>query len=303
MQILPLGTCAANRNPYQLFSSYLLEIITDVQKIQILMDLGNKRAADLKYINPDQLKVIFISHQHLDHSLYIGKLIRKLSKLKRKEPLKIIANSITCKVIEKLIKLKNWFKIPSFVELIPSEFKENHRELEKYQDQENINQVNSLEPLIFQMKNDIQFKLSIKITHTIHIKDSVAFRLGLEMVDSTSTVLKKNELVYSPDTKYDSDNLIPFAKDVDYWLLDTTFHKDYIIQEVAGGKNDPHHSSPEHSARLCRLANVKNYVIIHYFWSRFAEKYEDAEQNLLEMAKQEYSGNIIVSKDLHPIIL
>jgi ribonuclease BN (tRNA processing enzyme) len=312
MQLLPLGTCAANRTSYQDYSGYLLKFGDATTQYQILLDCGSKRVLDFDQVDPKRLKVIILSHSHLDHTHYIGKLIQKLVSYGRVALLTIIAHPNTIKVVNKIIKLWNQRKIPEFVRFTPIKLTIHDPYLRnpKKKCQTDLTQVANLDPISFDLGNNHAIKMQISATPALHTTSSIATKLEFDFTDpQQQEQWKKVNLVYSPDTSFKSDYLVEFAQNADYWLLDTTYHRaildkayeKYLKKKWRGEIHG--HSSPEYSAMLCEKAKVKHYVIIHYFWKRFTKNFNEIEPTLLKLAGQFYHGNIIVTKELVPIEL
>ncbi|MHA1339144.1 MAG: MBL fold metallo-hydrolase [Promethearchaeota archaeon] len=359
IQLIPLGTCSANKNPFQKYSSYLIEGLFNKKTFfQIILDVGNNRAIylddnnynyplednNMRYrgiIKPDLLKAIFISHSHLDHSRYLYELLinlknyylKKSSRMPNKinltpatPKIKIILHKNAFKLYKRWKKLENLlhFKKINFTEVenanifefiypdLPLRPKKQinfgfnnfisldplYIELENCPDKSKIMQINSEDP-----KNSKKLKIEISVANAIHNPNTLAYRLNFIY---TSTIQSKNmnplfSIVYSPDTRFDSTNLVEFAKNADYWLLDTTFSNNFIEKHKNWVKLT--HSSPKFSAILCEKAQVKNYVVCHYFWKRFSSNYNNFDKFLKKEIGDSYSGNIIIAKDLKIIQL
>lgn len=284
VELLPLGTCAANLNKYQMYSAYLLNFYEHSENnierkllYQILLDVGNKRVYDSKWLDNEKLMAIFISHTHIDHTHSLGKLCAYLNKKKRTIPLTIYYPKHAEIKIKSLIRLSNFLKEPHFINFHPIE-------------------TNLANEIIFE-------KIIVNSISTIHTCPTISYKFEVP------TIKKKISCIYTPDTRYDAYNLIEFAQDADYWLLDTTFDDDFYDNIVHNPETTQHlknkfqHSSPKYSAKLCHQANVKNYIAIHYYWKRFHEKYAKVKDVIYKSAKNEFPNNIIVSEDLKSIIL
>ena len=301
--LLPLGTDAANRNKYQEFSGYLLKLQNGKNYSSILLDCGNKYCASLDIVNPENLELIILSHHHLDHTLYLGLLVKRLRKWGRKKPLSIVCHDYTWKKIKWLILLLN-FGIPSFIKhiSIPIPMSKPYLRTRKKKATTNYSRVFNLN-YQFSAEN---FVMKIKASPAIHTRGTLAYRLKIYVNSNSNRFL---DLVYCPDTSFSSDHLIEFAKNTSYWLLDSTFRREYIDHEYTKFKENKRggeisgHSCPYYSGKLCEKANASIYVIIHYFWERFAEKYKNTERNLMKRAQKSFSGALIVAKELEPILL
>ncbi|MFX0101212.1 MAG: MBL fold metallo-hydrolase [Candidatus Hodarchaeota archaeon] len=293
--LLPLGTCAGNTTVYQKHSAHLLEIQDNHKRVAILLDAGNKRVKSNRLYDIDDLELILISHDHLDHCLYIGALVQKLNFRGRRRKLKIISHVQAIKRIRVLIKIWNLGRIPRFVEFMSVDLPPR---MDATFDVPPINLGNG-------GLDEIQIEIATIMAR--HTPSTIAYRLKIKHAAIQENALL--DLVFSPDTSFKSDHLVQFAQHAGFWLLDTTFATWEIqkqIKEYTEGKRGarfPGHSSPEYSARLCERAGVQNYVMVHYFWSRFARHFKDVKGNLSILGKKCFSRNIIIATELEPIIL
>lgn len=312
LQLIPLGTCAANRTEHQDYSSYLLEVGDAMTQYQVLLDCGSKRVLNFDYIDPKKLKVVIFSHSHLDHTHYVGKFVHNLVLAGRNTPLSIIAHPDTIEVVKKLIKLFNKRKIPEFITFIPIHLfiMDPCLKKPKKKCQTDFTQVASIDPVLFNLNNNRNIQMDLSATPAWHTTSSIATKLIFKLNDpKQQTQAHTVNLVYSPDTSFKSDYLVSFARDADYWLLDTTYHRPILDKAYAKylqkkWRGEIHgHSSPEYSAMLCEQAKVKHYVVIHYFWKRFTKNFDEIRSTLRNLASQFYHGKIIVAKDLAPIDL
>ena len=143
------------------------------------------------------------------------------------------------------------------------------------------------------------FSIQVSVTNACHNADCVVYRVRFFNADSNEPLMS---FIYSPDTHYTSEYLTTaFAKDCDYWLLDTTFNNDYLERYKFDDRKP--HSCPRYSAALCEKAHVKTYLAGHYYWKRFAKHYENVEQNIKKQTENNFSGNIIVLQDKKEVVL
>jgi ribonuclease BN (tRNA processing enzyme) len=313
--LLPLGTNAGVLTaPHQQPLSYLLELkVTSNterkgnEKYQILLDVGSKYAADPRYVNPENLEAIFLSHAHLDHTRYLGSVVKLLKKHKRNRPLYVYCQAHAWNQLKWLIKLKCG-SIPNFIQYEPTSLVMDDPFLKSHTKHTttDFSQIKQLPDL--ELGN--RFKISIVVAPAKHSKNSVAYRFKIAQIhDAKQSDDEQLDFIFCPDTSYSSEHLIPFAQDTTFWLLDAGFTKEEIdrryemFQKNEKGGEIVCHSSPYYSGKLCQAANVKNYVIIHYVWTRFANNYQEFPEKVSERARQTYAGNIIVSLDLKPISL
>lgn len=272
---------------------------------QVLFDAGSRRILDEKYVRSDLLRAVFLSHAHLDHTLYLGKLIRRLKREGRETPLLVYCHENAWKSLRWWIRLF-CFRVPKFVKYMSMGLKmgDPHLKTHRKECQTDLSQSKVLKPI----KLGENLLLSIKVAPALHSSGSVVYRIKVSAVATEdSTDSQSVDFAFSPDTSYSSDHLIPFVKNVDYWLLDSAFAKEIIDERYKKFQNHERggeivcHSGPYYSGRLCELASVKNYVMIHYVWNRYAANYEDVDNAMIQRARETYGGNIIVSKDLKSI--
>lgn len=303
--LLPLGTCSADQNKYQLYSSYLLLIETMNDTYQFIFDTGSKRCCNPCWVDFNKLKIIFISHFHMDHTLYLNKLMRLLSNSTIVDPPTIFMHDLTWKILQKIIKVLdlrgNALKL---FRLHPKKIIHKNVKIEtiklpvRKSITDQFDQILELPLIPFYREEKVDFIMKISITNAMHSKECIAYRLDLFNEEGSKSVLS---FVYSPDTRYNSNYLTNFAHNIDFWLLDTTFNNDYI--EKHKNNMSKLHSSPRYSAELCEKAKSKNYLVAHYFWKRFAKSYSDASEQIKIQTENRFSGNIIVLEDLNPIVL
>ncbi len=302
--LLPLGTRAGLLTvPKARNTTYLLKIVKNSEEYQILFDVGSKRVLQNDYVDVKKLKAVFLSHAHLDHTIYLGLFIRRLKKEKRKEPLPIYCHENGWKYLKWWIRFF-CFGIPDFVKHIPLKLEIEDPHLKSYEKEckTDLSQIKELDSLGLEDGLEIE----IKVAPALHSVSSVVYRFNFFSQSMPNYFL---DFMFSPDTSYSSEHLIPFAKNAKYWLLDTSFAKEIIDERYEWFQNHKRggeivcHSGPYYSGKICQEANVKNYIMGHYVWERYTDKYENVEDALISRAREIYDGNIIVSLDLKPISL
>ena len=112
IKIIFLGTASGDFNLHRSFSTTLIETPDEI----ILVDCGSRRV--LSHVDLNKLSKIFISHPHMDHILFLGPLIYKVSRNRRVKPLQIYCPKGTKGYISFFIRLFSFFKIPRFVKFI-----------------------------------------------------------------------------------------------------------------------------------------------------------------------------------------
>lgn len=303
--LLPLGTCSADQNKYQFYSSYLLLIETFNDTYQFLFDAGSKRCCDPCWLELNKLKMIFMSHFHMDHTLYLNKLIKMLSNSTIIEPPTILMHEETWGILQKIIKVLdlkgNALKLLRFR---PKKVEHKNIKIEtiklpiRKSITEKLDQIIELPLYTFYSGDKIEFAIKVSIINALHSKECIVYRLDiLNEVDGNALL----SFMYSPDTRYNSDYLTKIAQDADFWLLDTTFNNRYVEKYLMNTRKK--HSCPKYSAQLCENAKVKNYLAGHYFWKRFAKNYSDAGEQIKIQMENRFSGNVIILEDLNPVVL
>ncbi len=240
------------------------------EAFQILLDCGSSKI--LTECDPRKVKAIFITHTHLDHIKYLPKFIRSLKASKRTEVLYIFLHSEALSVISSFVHFP-FLQIPSFVKFMP------------------------LNPGASFMFGEIKID-AVAANHPAH---SLAYKFTFQTKQAKEG---KNtmEICFCPDTSAYSDELIPFFKDADYGLIDTTFD-DIGLQKYFKRRAPITHCSPKFSGTLMKQAGVKTYVAVHYFWKRFGKIYSEAIENLRASIYEYFRGDIIITEDLKPIQL
>ncbi|MBD3187649.1 hypothetical protein GF325_12515 [Candidatus Bathyarchaeota archaeon] len=295
--LLPLGTCSGNKTPFQEFSSYLLSIGVPGHEIQFLLDAGSSRSANTKHVFARDLKMVLMSHWHLDHTRWIGTLVRNLADRGRKEPLPILCNSKTKFFLELLIRLKNKFLVPPFVLFSIDSLPRRRRGFQ------HLNGETPNRRYVFHLGTSNHCILTIKTRYAYHSKDGLAYRLNFHLSGNDGTGSRHLSVVYSPDTHYNSTHLTKFAMNADYWLLDTTYNDDLLLENIDKYGGLLTHSSATRSALLCKAARVKHYIAGHYFWKRYGSTPARARCSIERAASNIFDGTVIAPRDLHEIPL
>lgn len=208
----------------------------------------------------------------MDHTKYLPKLIRTLEKKGRKEPLQIFVHKESLKTISFMIKFP-FFKLQSFLSIKP------------------------IEPNSSFTIHGISIS-SFEADHPAH---ALALKFSFHKEKNNQNT-EKIDICFCPDTSAFSTHLIPFFKDAEYVLIDTTFDDEGLEKYIKIGAKITH-CSPKFSGPILKAANVKTYIAIHYFWKRFGKTYSEAIENLRTSIFEYFQGNIIISEDLKAIQL
>jgi len=144
-------------------------------------------------------------------------------------------------------------------------------------------------------EHDENIGISFQAANTTHPMWTVTYRFQF------TENIRKFSLVFTPDhCCNDPTPAKRFAKDADYWLLDST----YIKSNPNPGTFYPGlHSSLEYSEVLCKWAGVKTYLIGHYCWDRQAPTYVEAIKELRRYSGKIFSGNILLTEECKPFKL
>ena len=285
-------------------TTYLLKIKEEDAEHHVVFDTGSRRLLNQKYVHYDKLRAIFLSHAHLDHTVYLGLFLRKIRKSSRKEPLYIVCHENGWKSLKWWIRLFN-FRVPKFVRHVSPGLiiKKTHLKDPDKECQTDLSQIATLEPITLSEN----LVINTQVAPALHSVSSVVYRLNISHRNDESA--PHLDFMFSPDTSYTSTHLVSFAKNAAYWLLDAAFSKEEIdkryrwFEEGKKGGEVVCHSGPHYSGKICEQAEVKTYIVGHYCWDRFADDYHDAQRDIIRRVKETFSGNVVVSLDLVSIPL
>lgn len=231
---------------------------------------GNGILKQLKDANIDleNIRTIFISHNHLDHILgviwIIRILARKIFKNQISLPIYIYGNDIVIDTIEKLVEI-----------FIPNDFKSV------------INDKIILEII---NNNDEKIVLNNKIKFfDLYAKKTSQHGFIFEYE-------KNKKFCFIGDEVF-SSNCKDYIKDCEYLYADA-----YMCGEEAEKYNPiekHHHSTVKYISKIAEQMNVKNLILSHTIDNNLSNRKKEFTKD----AKLYYNGNIIVPDDLETIDL
>ena len=189
----------------------------------VLVDAGSWR---LMSFRKDILytKRIYITHNHPDHVGFIGALIRRMRRMKRTHPLKIICPTSTVQIIQQIIRIFNHNKVPNFVQ-IQSFRPDIPRTIDRLPDS----------------KTEVRAAAACHTTLTA----GYAFCQG------------DIRVIITPDTGPKCPTLLTMAQGATAWFHDSTFATGRLLSIRKG------HSTPQNAGADAARANVKTLVLIH----------------------------------------
>ena len=231
---------------------------------------GNGILKQLKQadINLENIKAIFISHNHLDHILGVIWIIRILSRKYFKNeielPIYIYGNSIVINTIEKLVEL-----------FIPSDFK---------------SVINSKIILAIINDGDKKIILGNKISFfDLHATKTLQHGFIFEYEKNKNFGFIGDE-VLSPTNKKKIRNC-------EYLYADA--YMCGIDAEIYNPIKKHHHSTVKYISQIAEQEKVKNLILSHTIDNNLLKRKKEFTKD----AKLYYNGNIIVPDDLETIML
>lgn len=169
-------------------------------------------------------KRIYITHNHPDHTAFIGALIRRMRRLGRTHPLTIFCPTNAVRRLDQFIRIFNHNEVPSFV------------------------QVRAFTPgaprTIDRLSSS---KTEVKAAAACHttLTAGYAFCQG------------DTRVIISPDTGPMCPTLLALAEGATAWFHDCTFATGRLLSIRKG------HSTPQNAGADAARANVKTLILIH----------------------------------------
>jgi ribonuclease BN (tRNA processing enzyme) len=227
-------------------------------------------------INPASIKYIFITHHHSDHNLELGPLLYNAWISGLKEPIHVYAPAGLTSLLS-FYWQSNQFDIET---RIKDEGRPDIREFVISHEYAEGNIVSHSDFEVSAMKN-------------IHPPVIESYALKFKLDNKT--------IVFSGDTAY-CQALAGFAFNADYLVHEVMYVP--AVEEMLKRRPNAaklkesilsHHTSAEDVGRIATAAKVKNLVLNHFVPS---DDTSLSEQVWLNAVKKNFSGNIIVGKDL-----
>jgi ribonuclease BN (tRNA processing enzyme) len=189
----------------------------------VLVDAGSWRLMSFRK-DVLQTKRIYVTHNHPDHTGFIGALIRRMRRLDRTRPLTIFCPTNAFRSLHHFIRIFNLNKVPSFVKIrvftpdVPR----------------TIDYLSS-------SKTEVRMASACHTTLTA----GYAFCQG------------DTRIVISPDTGPRCPTLLTLAQGANAWFHDCTFAIGRLLSIRKG------HSTPQNAGGDAARANVKTLILIH----------------------------------------
>ncbi len=231
---------------------------------------GNGILKQLKQVNIEleDIRAIFISHNHLDHILGVIWIIRILSrkyfKNEIKLPIYIYGNNVVIKTIEKLVEL-----------FIPNDF---------------VCMINKKIILEVINDNDKKIILGNKIKFfDLHATKTLQHGFIFEYEKNKNFCFVGDEVLSPINNKN--------IRKCEYLYADA-----YMCGSVAEKYNPikkHHHSTVKYISQIAEQEQVKNLILSHTIDSNLSKRKKEFTKD----AKLYYNGNVIVPDDLETIIL
>ncbi len=189
----------------------------------VLVDAGSWRIMGFR---KDVLytKRIYITHNHPDHVGFIGALIRRMRRMRRTHPLKIVCPVNTVQIIHQIIRIFNHNKIPSFVQIQPF-----------------TPDIPCVIDWLSASRTEVRAAAACHTTLTA----GYAFCQGDKRV------------IITPDTGPRCPTLLTMAQDANAWFHDSTFATGRLLSIRKG------HSTPQNAGADAARANVDALILIH----------------------------------------
>ncbi len=169
-------------------------------------------------------KRVYITHNHPDHTVFIGALIRRMRRTGRTHPLVIFCPTNTVQRLHQFIRIWNHNKIPSFVQIrafTPGKPR-------------TIDRLSS-------SKTEVKAAAACHTTLTA----GYAFCQG------------DKRIIISPDTGPKCPTLLTMAQSANAWFHDCTFATGRLLSIRKG------HSTPQNAGADAARANIQKLILIH----------------------------------------
>ena len=285
-----LGTSAqiptAKRNHFAALLTYNEE--------NILIDCGEgtQRQFRKARLNPCKVTRILLTHHHGDHVFGLPGLISTLNASEYNKELFIYGPRGIKKFLDVFLDLdfKRNFKI--IVEEVSGKFFENDK---FYLEAEKMEHGTPTNAYSFVLKDKLRIdkkklvKSGLKqgsfLNKILNGKDVVVE--GKKIKSKSLTYLEKGKKVSFVLDTLDNSRIVPFVKDSDFLVCESSFGKD-LIKEAKEKK----HLTSEQAGKIAKKAKVGKLILTH-----ISQRYEKDLKGLLSEAKKSFSS-VTISKDL-----
>ncbi|MCD1294587.1 ribonuclease Z [Methanocella sp. CWC-04] len=297
LKIIFLGTAGAVPTPKRGMPSIM--ILRNGERMLFDCGEGTQRQMMCARCGFMDISSIFITHFHADHTLGIPGLIQTMNFQGRTEPLHVYGPAFVDEYFEAL-NILGYLKT-SF-DIITHELKHGDVIEKSGYRIEAFRTFHSVPGLGYALRENSrpgrfnkQKALELGVPEgpmfsKLHRGEPVIIN-GKE-IKSSDVVGEPRPgrlIVYTGDT-VPSDAFLPYLKNADIWISESTFSDDMIDKA-----EETLHSSAGGVARLARAANVENLILTH-----ISSRYSQDTTQLVEDAKKHFE-NVIVADDLMEI--
>ncbi len=258
---------------------------------------GTQRMMAQAHLSPMKLDAVFITHLHGDHFLGLAGLVQTLSLMDRTRPLEVY-----CPAGERE-RLETYLQIPHYTLTFDVEIRELNpgAELRRKGYRVLTSDVDHPVPsLAYALAEDERpGRFNPEKADALGVKPGPDFsrlKAGEPVKLRDGRTVKPEEVigparpgrkvVYVGDTR-PSERIIELSRGADVLIHDCTL-ADELAEKAAGSA----HSTPSEAAKVAKLANVRQLVLIH-----ISPRYEEDDSPLLEQAKRIFP-NTVVARDL-----
>jgi ribonuclease Z len=293
IRVVILGSSASIPTPERNLSAVGIRYFGNVY----LFDCGEGTQRQMmKYqLSYAKIKMIFITHLHLDHLAGIVGLMQTLKMIERKESLFIFGPTGTQKYLSSILKITNYpFEV--IIKDIGDKFylEEDDFKITAFSVEHNIESLG----YIFQEKDRWNFdkekadKLGIKgrMFRKLENEGNITVKNKVVKLQEVTIPKKGKKIVYSGDTMK-CKNVLLASKDADLLIHDGTF--DEKLEEEAAKKA---HSTVAEAAEIAKKAKVKHLVLTH-----ISNRYKNTDE-LEKQAKKIFKNSQIAFDGLEILI-
>lgn len=256
---------------------------------------GTQRQMMKYQLSYAKVKMIFITHLHLDHLAGIPGLMQTLKMIGRKEPLLIFGPTGTQKYLSSILKITA-YPFDVSIEDINNKFclKGDNFKITAFSVEHNIESLG----YVFQENDKWNFdkekadKLGIKgrMFGKLEKEGKIAIKNRVIKLGDVTIPKKGKKIVYSGDTMK-CKNVLLASKDADLLIHDGTF--DEKLKDEAAKKA---HSTVTEAAEIAKKAKVKQLVLTH-----ISNRYKNPEE-LEKQARRIFKNSQVAFDGLEILI-
>jgi ribonuclease Z len=225
-------------------------------------------------VKSSDIEILFITHLHSDHVMYIYQLYISGWHQGRDKKFKIIGPKGTKEFFHNILK--------AFAEELQGRIKWEQRPNSK-----------GLEIEVIEIDTSFKFKhfdLEVNPFEVDHYPVEPAFGYQIKFLDAG----QEKKVVISGDTRK-NENLITHAMDADALVhevfINLEFDEKRMSKKTIFNVRD-YHTSPKEIGEIAKAANVKKLILTHFVPPVFDEVF------LTKEIRESYMGNVIIGEDL-----